>query len=100
MLSDLNKSISRDYDVLLEKEGIALRGLFIIDPQGIVRQITINDLPIGRSVDETLRLIEALQFVEKHGEGKFWIVNLYKYCDFYIFFFLVCYSLSCKLDKR
>lgn len=69
-MSDLNKSISKDYDVLLEKEGIALRGLFIIDPQGIVRQITVNDLPIGRSVDETLRLIEALQFVEKHGEGK------------------------------
>ncbi|UYV80034.1 TPX1 [Cordylochernes scorpioides] len=43
-------------------------GLFIIDPKGIVRQITINDLPIGRSVDETVRLIKALQFVEKHGE--------------------------------
>lgn len=70
MLSDLNKQIARDYDVLLEKEGIALRGLFIIDPKGILRQITINDLPIGRSVDEILRLVEALQFVEKHGEGK------------------------------
>ncbi len=45
------------------------RGLFIIDPQGQVRQITINDLPVGRSVDETLRLIQAFQFVEKHGEG-------------------------------
>lgn len=68
LLADLTKQISRDYGVLLEKDGIALRGLFIIDPAGIVRQITINDLPVGRSVDETLRLIKAFQFVEKHGE--------------------------------
>ncbi|KAF2880029.1 hypothetical protein ILUMI_26150 [Ignelater luminosus] len=68
LLSDLNKCIARDYNVLLEKEGIALRGLFIIDPKGIIRQMSINDLPIGRSVDETLRLIEALKFVEEHGE--------------------------------
>ncbi|KAH8024160.1 hypothetical protein HPB51_021781 [Rhipicephalus microplus] len=47
---------------------VALRGLFIIDPKGVVRQITINDLPVGRSVDETLRLVKAFQFVEKHGE--------------------------------
>lgn len=45
------------------------RGLFIIDPNGVVRQITVNDLPVGRSVDETLRLVKAFQFVEKHGEG-------------------------------
>ncbi|XP_047111264.1 peroxiredoxin-like [Schistocerca piceifrons] len=68
LLSDFNKIISRDYGVLVESEGVALRGLFIIDPQGILRQITINDLPVGRSVDETLRLIKAFQFVEKHGE--------------------------------
>jgi len=68
LLSDINKTIAKDYDVLLEKEGIALRGLFIIDPNGILRHITVNDLPIGRSVDEVLRIIEALQFVEKHGE--------------------------------
>lgn len=68
LLSDINKKIARDYDVLLESEGIALRGLFIIDANGILRHITINDLPIGRSVDEALRVIEALQFVEKHGE--------------------------------
>jgi alkyl hydroperoxide reductase subunit AhpC len=55
--------ISRDYGVLLEDEGVALRGLFIIDPQGILRQITVNDLPVGRSVDETVRLIKAFQFV-------------------------------------
>lgn len=53
----------------MEKEGVALRGLFIIDPSGILRQITINDLPIGRSVDESLRLLDALKFVEEHGEG-------------------------------
>lgn len=55
--------------MLIEEEGIALRGLFIIDPNGILRVMSVNDLPIGRSVDETLRLIKALQFVEKHGEG-------------------------------
>lgn len=68
LLSDFNKKISADYGVLVEAAGIALRGLFIIDPTGTVRQITINDLPVGRSVDETLRLIQAFQFVEKHGE--------------------------------
>lgn len=46
------------------------RGLFIIDEKGILRQITINDLPVGRSVDETLRLVQAFQFTDKHGEGK------------------------------
>ena len=53
--------ISRNYGVLLEDQGITLRGLFIIDPQGVVRQITINDLPVGRDVDETLRLVQAFQ---------------------------------------
>lgn len=57
------------YGVLKEDEGIAFRGLFIIDPHGILRQITINDLPVGRSVDETLRLVQAFQFTDKHGEG-------------------------------
>jgi len=68
LLADVNKSISRSYGVLLEKEGIALRGLFLIDPEGILRQSTINDLPVGRSVDETLRLLQAFQFHAKHGE--------------------------------
>ncbi|XP_058468241.1 peroxiredoxin-2 [Malaya genurostris] len=67
LLADLTKKISADYGVLLQ-DGISLRGLFLIDPNSIVRQITINDLPVGRSVDETLRLIKAFQFVEKHGE--------------------------------
>ncbi|KAG2462872.1 PRDX3 protein, partial [Polypterus senegalus] len=68
LLSDLNKTISRDYGVLLEGPGIALRGLFIIDPNGVVKHISINDLPVGRCVDETLRLLKAFQFVETHGE--------------------------------
>ncbi|KAI8937603.1 Peroxiredoxin TSA1-B, variant 2 [Plenodomus lindquistii] len=68
LLSDKNHSISKDYGVLIEEEGIALRGLFLIDPNGIVRQITINDLQVGRSVDETLRLIDAFQFTDKYGE--------------------------------
>ncbi|KAL5284102.1 TPX1 family protein [Megaselia abdita] len=68
LLSDISKKISKDYGVLLENEGITLRGTFIIDPQGVLRQYSINDLPVGRSVDEVLRLIKAFQFVEKHGE--------------------------------
>jgi len=68
LLTDKNHKISRAYGVLIEEEGIALRGLFIIDPDGIVRQITINDLPVGRSVDETLRLLDAFQFTEEYGE--------------------------------
>jgi len=68
LASDKNHKMSRDYGVLIEEEGIALRGLFIIDPKGILRQITINDLPVGRSVDETIRLLEAFQFTDEHGE--------------------------------
>ncbi|KAJ1655710.1 peroxiredoxin [Dispira simplex] len=68
VLSDITKKISRDYGVLLENDGVALRGLFIIDPSQNVRAITINDLPIGRSVDETLRVVKAIQFFEKYGE--------------------------------
>ncbi|XP_035390643.1 peroxiredoxin-2 [Electrophorus electricus] len=68
LLADLTHSISRDYGVLKEDEGIAYRGLFVIDNKGILRQITINDLPVGRSVDETLRLVQAFQHTDKHGE--------------------------------
>ncbi|XP_052038346.1 thioredoxin-dependent peroxide reductase, mitochondrial isoform X1 [Apodemus sylvaticus] len=68
LLSDITKQISRDYGVLLESSGIALRGLFIIDPNGVVKHLSVNDLPVGRSVEETLRLVKAFQFVETHGE--------------------------------
>jgi alkyl hydroperoxide reductase subunit AhpC len=80
LLADGNMKISKDYGVLIEEEGIALRGLFLIDPKGVLRwpifvvrteyvtdlqicrQMTVNDLPVGRSVEETIRLIKAFQF--------------------------------------
>lgn len=68
ILSDLKKTISADYGCLTSNEDIALRALYIIDTKGVIRQITINDLPVGRSVDETLRLIKAFQFADEHGE--------------------------------
>lgn len=67
LVADLTKKISCDYGVLLEG-GIALRGTFIIDKSGVVRTITIHDLPLGRSVDEALRVLDALQHFEKYGE--------------------------------
>lgn len=68
LLSDLTHQISKDYGVYLEDLGHTLRGLFIIDDKGNLRQITMNDLPVGRSVDETLRLVQAFQYTDKHGE--------------------------------
>ena len=67
LVADFSKSISRNYGVLLNEE-VALRGLFLIDKEGIVRHCVINDLPLGRSVDEALRIVDALQFFEAHGE--------------------------------
>ena len=67
LVADLSKSISQDYGVLLDM-GVSLRGLFLIDTQGIVRHAVINDLPLGRNVDEAIRMLDALQFTEKHGE--------------------------------
>ncbi|XP_026552097.1 peroxiredoxin-2 [Pseudonaja textilis] len=68
LVADINHNICKDYGVLKEEDGIAYRGLFIIDDKGILRQITVNDLPVGRSVDETLRLVQAFQFTDQHGE--------------------------------
>lgn len=68
LLSDLTHQIAKDYGVYLEDQGHTLRGLFIIDGKGTLRQITMNDLPVGRSVDETLRLVQAFQYTDKHGE--------------------------------
>ncbi len=68
LVADLNKRISQSYGVLLEDAGVALRGLFILDREGILKHITVNDLPIGRNVDEVLRVIDAIQFCEEHGE--------------------------------
>ncbi|MDE3045458.1 MAG: peroxiredoxin [Verrucomicrobiota bacterium] len=68
IVSDIHKSIARHYQVLNEDEGIAYRGLFLLDREGIIRHQLVNDLPLGRSVDEVLRLIDALAFHEQHGE--------------------------------
>lgn len=61
LAADITKEVSRAYDVLVEEEGIALRGLFLIDPEGVVRYQVVHDLNVGRNVDETLRVLEALQ---------------------------------------
>lgn len=68
IVSDINKTISRDYDVLVDGAGIAYRGLFLLDKDHVVRHQVVNDLPLGRNVSETLRMVDALQFTEKHGE--------------------------------
>jgi len=68
ILSDINKQVATAYDVLKEDEGIAYRGLFLIDKTGVVRHQIVNDLHLGRSVEEVLRMIDALIFFEKHGE--------------------------------
>lgn len=68
LVADLDKSICKKYGVLIEKPGIALRGLFILDKAGLLRHVTVNDLPLGRNVDEVLRVVDAIQFNEKHGE--------------------------------
>lgn len=68
LMADVKQAISQDYGVLEKEQGLAYRGLFIIDERGILRQITINDLPVGRSVDETLRLVQAFQYTDKYGE--------------------------------
>ena len=68
LLADKNAKISQEYGVYLDDKGVPLRGLFIIDDKGVLRQITINDLPVGRNVDETLRLVQAFQYTDVHGE--------------------------------
>ena len=67
LVADLDKSISRRYGVLLDV-GVALRGTFLIDREGIIRHAVINDLPLGRSIDEALRIVDALKFHETHGD--------------------------------
>lgn len=67
LVADLTKSIARDYDVLVG-DAVAFRGTFMIDTKGIVRHQVVNDLPLGRNVDEALRMLDALNFHEEHGE--------------------------------
>ena len=61
LASDITKQVSRDYGVLIEDRGVALRGLFVIDPEGTLRYAVVHDLNVGRSAEETLRVIQALQ---------------------------------------
>jgi peroxiredoxin (alkyl hydroperoxide reductase subunit C) len=73
LVADFSREVAKAYGVLLPLSdpgdaGVPLRALFIIDPTGTLRQITVNDLPVGRNVDEIIRLIKAFQFVETHGE--------------------------------
>ncbi|KAH9954988.1 thioredoxin-like protein [Lactifluus volemus] len=68
LLADRNMRVARDYGCLIEDKGITFRASYLIDPNGTLRQITVNDLPVGRSVDEALRLVQAFQFTDKHGE--------------------------------
>ena len=67
LVADITKNISRDYDVLLN-DAVALRGSFLIDANGIIRHAVVNDLPLGRNVDEMLRMIDAQQFTDEYGE--------------------------------
>jgi peroxiredoxin (alkyl hydroperoxide reductase subunit C) len=69
LLSDLNKGTARDYGILMEDEGVALRGLFLISPEGVIMHSTINSLSVGRSVTEAMRVLKAFQFVSSH-EGQ------------------------------
>ncbi|KAJ2742983.1 hypothetical protein GGI20_004089 [Coemansia sp. BCRC 34301] len=67
MLADRSKEVSRRYGVLCEESGLAFRALFVVDPKQKVRAVQINDMPVGRSVDEALRLVSALKFSDEHG---------------------------------
>jgi peroxiredoxin (alkyl hydroperoxide reductase subunit C) len=67
LVADLNKNISSDFGVLVD-DSVALRGLFLIDKEGIVRHALVNDLSLGRNVEEAIRMLDALQFTEEHGE--------------------------------
>ena len=68
LVSDLKKEIATAYNVLDDAEGVALRGLFIIDPEGVIMHSTINNLPVGRNVDETLRVLQAFQYVQSNPD--------------------------------
>jgi peroxiredoxin (alkyl hydroperoxide reductase subunit C) len=67
LVADLSKNISREYGVLFGEE-VSLRGLFLIDKEGVVQHALVNNLPLGRNVDEAVRLLDALQYTEEHGE--------------------------------
>ena len=68
LIADLTRELSRNYGVMMESEGHTCRGTFIIDPNGIVRHFSMNDPPVGRNVNEYLRLMQAFQYADSHGE--------------------------------
>lgn len=68
LVADVKHDICRSYDVEFDAAGVAFRGSFLIDQKGTVRHQVVNDLPLGRNIDEMLRMVDALQFHEKHGE--------------------------------
>lgn len=68
LLSDRTQAVARAYGVLQESSGNSFRGLFVIDPKGNLRIIVVHDMPVGRSVDEVIRVVQALKFTDKHGE--------------------------------
>ncbi|APF16830.1 peroxiredoxin (alkyl hydroperoxide reductase subunit C) [Caldithrix abyssi DSM 13497] len=68
LVSDFTKQISRDYGVLIEEDGVALRGSFLIDKEGILQHAVINNLSLGRNIKEMIRMVDALQHFEKYGE--------------------------------
>ena len=68
LVADVKHEICRAYDVELDPAGVALRGSFLIDKSGVVRHQVVNDLPLGRNIDEMLRMVDAVQFHEQHGE--------------------------------
>ncbi|MGM0443127.1 MAG: peroxiredoxin [Fibrobacterota bacterium] len=68
IISDKTRKVAEEYDVLVEGEGVAYRGLFLLDTDHVVRHQVVNDLPLGRNVDEALRMVDALQYTEKYGE--------------------------------
>ncbi|RMG54835.1 MAG: peroxiredoxin [Gammaproteobacteria bacterium] len=68
LVADMTHNICRSYDVETPDGAVAFRGTFLIDREGVVRHQVVNDLPLGRNIDETLRMVDALQFFETHGE--------------------------------
>ena len=68
MIADVSHAITKAYDVEVEGAAVAYRGTFLIDKAGVVRHQTVNDLPLGRNMDELIRMVDALQFFEEHGE--------------------------------
>ena len=68
LLSDLSQDISRAYGCRVDNGGMSLRATYIIDDKGVLRHLAMNDLPVGRNVDEYIRLVQAFQYTDKHGE--------------------------------